>query len=78
MQTLWLKSSREKTYTSKYRGVSWNRQKQKWKAAISVCGIKQVLGYWDLELEAAKAVNAAQVKYNGPFAVLNVFEEGGK
>lgn len=76
MQSLWLKSSREKSYTSQFRGVSWNKQEQKWKAAISVHGTKKVLGMFDSELEAAKEVNLAQVKYHGQFAVLNILPQG--
>lgn len=76
MQTLFLKSWRETPKrTSKYTGVSLHKRTGKWKAQISHQGTKQILGFFDDEREAARAVNAAQVKYNGQFARLNVIED---
>jgi len=39
-----------------------------------VHGTKKLLGMFDDEVEAARAVNAAQMKYNGQFARLNIIE----
>jgi hypothetical protein len=39
----------------------------KWKAQISHHGTKLTLGMFDDEKQAALAVNAAQLKYNGQF-----------
>jgi hypothetical protein len=61
--------------TSQFRGVNWHARKQLWRAAVSHHGTKIILGYFHSEVEAARAVNLAQLKYNGPqFAVLNVIE----
>jgi hypothetical protein len=76
MQTLYLKSWRETPKrTSKYTGVSLNKRTGRWKAQISHQGIKLILGFFDDERDAALAVNAAQLKYNGQFARLNVIED---
>jgi hypothetical protein len=75
MQSLYLKSNKAHTYTSKYMGVSLIKRTGKWKAQISHHGTKLILGLFDDPKEAALAVNAAQLKYNGQFARLNIIEE---
>jgi hypothetical protein len=75
MQTLYLKSCKETpNRTSKYTGVSLIKRTGKWKAQISHHGTKLVLGTFDDEKDAARAVNSAQLKYNGQFARLNVID----
>jgi hypothetical protein len=65
-------SRRDKSNTySRYRGVSFNKRKQKWFAAIRANGKKTWLGYYDNELDAAKAYDLAAKKYHGEFAMLN-------
>ena len=44
--------------TSKYTGVCWNKQRQKWVAAITVNSKKKSGGCYISELDAAHAVNA--------------------
>jgi hypothetical protein len=65
-------SRRDKSNTySRFRGVSFSKRKQKWFAAIRANGRKLWLGYFDNELDAAKAYDMAARKYHGEFAVLN-------
>lgn len=61
--------------TSKYKGVYWCKQKNKWKARIYVNKKQIWLGYFNSEYEAASAYNAAAIKYLGDFAFLNVVTE---
>lgn len=54
--------------SSKYTGVYWNRQMNKWKSEIQIKGKLIYLGYYDEELEAAEIYQKALVnikQYNG-------------
>lgn len=47
---------------SRYRGVSWHKPLQKWRAQIGFNGRKQHLGYFDSESEAAEVARAARAR----------------
>ena len=48
------------TTTSKFWGVTWNKQKRRWEANYKDAnGKKRFLGYFDTQEQAAHAVNAA-------------------
>lgn len=57
--------------SSKYKGVYWSKQRQKWKARIYVNKKQIWLGYFKKENDAALAYNKAALKYLGNFAFLN-------
>lgn len=57
--------------TSGYIGVHWHTQRRKWQARIKVKEKYMSLGLYDNIKEAARAYNAAALKYHGEFAVLN-------
>lgn len=56
--------------SSKYLGVSWHRDRQKWAASIRSNG-SNYLGIFSSEIEAAKAYDAAAKRLHGEFASLN-------
>ncbi len=61
--------------TSKYRGVCWRKDMGKWQSKIYFQNKRILLGYFDSEIEAAKAYDAAAKRYHKEFACLNFPEE---
>jgi hypothetical protein len=57
--------------TSGYKGVSWFKRAEKWRAYIRVSRKQIYLGLFMDIKDAAKAYNKAALKYFGEFAVLN-------
>jgi hypothetical protein len=57
--------------TSKYVGVYWNIEKQKWKAAITVNGEKIFIGYYSDQKSAALARDKVAKKSFGKYGMLN-------
>ncbi len=57
--------------TSKYKGVSWDRSRNKWCAKIKFNNKSVYLGRFEFEEEAGIAYNEAAIRYFGEFANLN-------
>lgn len=64
-------SLRIKNKTSIFKGVSWNKYHNKWKAQISVNGKRKHIGYFDNDLDAAVAYDKNATEYYKEFAYLN-------
>ena len=64
------KSMNEKTTTSKYKGVTWDKDKQKWRSRIQNNKKLKHLGYFKSEIDAALAYDKA-AEANGEFAKTN-------
>jgi len=60
---------------SQYKGVYYDKRRGKWCAECQFADAKQFLGYFDLEVDAARAYDRAAVLYYGEFARLNFPEE---
>jgi hypothetical protein len=58
--------------SSRYKGVSWNKNRQLWRAYICYEGKQRDLGYFNTEKEAGEAYNAAAYGVFGVFKYLNV------
>jgi len=56
---------------SKYKGVTWHKYTKKWQVQICYAGKHKFVGYFNNEIEAAKAYDKAARKFHGDFAVLN-------
>lgn len=61
--------------TSGYKGVSFRKNRNKYRAYITLNGQQYCLGHFNSAKEAAKAYNQAAPKYHGKFAWLNKIEE---
>jgi len=57
--------------SSKYRGVWYNPKKKKWRATIGINNKRKQVGYFNKEIDAARAYDEAAKKYHREFAVLN-------
>lgn len=57
--------------SSKYKGVSWKSDLQKWRAKIYVRYQEIHLGYFENEIEAARAYDEAAREHFGEFARTN-------
>lgn len=57
--------------TSQYKGVYWNKEKNKWKAHIKINGKPKYLGYFTSEEDAARAYDRAAIEHFGIYAKLN-------
>jgi len=53
--------------TSGYKGVSWSKEKNKWRAQAGLKGKQHNLGYYDTPEQAARAYNAFARKHHGEF-----------
>jgi hypothetical protein len=56
---------------SPYKGVAWGPRQRKWRASITVAGVRHWLGYFADEVGAARAFDATARKLCGEFAYLN-------
>ena len=50
------------------KGVSWRKDRSKWRATIKINGKQTHLGYFNDPLIAARAYNRAAKRYHGKFA----------
>lgn len=64
-----------KNGTSKYLGVHWHNYHKKWASKLRRYNKVIHLGYFENEIEAAKAYDIAAKKYHGDFARLNFKEK---
>lgn len=68
-QNLW--NLKPKGGTSKFKGVSWRKQEQKWKASICKNGKREAIGLFDEEIDAAIAHDRKAEELFGEYAKTN-------
>ena len=64
--------------TSRYKGVSWSKQQNKWKVGIKNYSEQMHLGYFEHEIDAAKAYDKKAREIFGDYACLNFYNEADK
>ena len=57
--------------SSRFKGVSWHKQRKKWQTRIQIDGKEKYLGLFVSEVKATLVYNKAAKKYFGEFACLN-------
>lgn len=57
--------------TSMYKGVYWDKGREKWRSRINANGQRTHLGYFDDEREAAEVYDGAALMLFGSYACLN-------
>ena len=62
---------KRKNSPSKYKGVTWHKHQKKWNVTLCHNKKRKSIGYFNDEIEAAKAYDKAARKFHGEFAVLN-------
>jgi len=67
-----------KPTSSRYKGVRWDKQKNKWMAVIKIDGKIKFIGYFCHENDAATAYNEAAQLAWGEYAYLNKITNGDK
>ena len=61
--------------SSQFKGVMWDKRRSIWQVMMGYKGKKIFIGYYDDEIEAAKAYDAKAKELYGEFAALNFPEE---
>ena len=75
-QNLMNQRIQKRAKSSRHKGVSWNKLRNKWYAKIKQDGQSYHLGVFDDEDDAARVYNAAAIERFGEFALLNEITGG--
>jgi len=71
-QNLQARRKKNPNASSQYKGVHWSKDKKRWRTIIRrIDGKREHLGYFNSELDAAKAYDKAALEMFGEFAVVN-------
>jgi hypothetical protein len=70
-QNVWNRKFTRKAGRTRYNGIRWDKNREKWQVRLTIDGRRESFGYYADEVEAAKAYDAVAKKYRGEFAFLN-------
>ena len=71
-ENTWNSERGKNTGSSKYKGVNYDKAHRKYRATLCHNSGKIHLGYFENEIDAARAYDETAKKYRGEFAVLNL------
>lgn len=64
-------NQKTQVHSSRFRGVSWDKARCKWRTSICANGKRRFLGRFTSEKDAVAAHNTAAIKYHGAFCTLS-------
>lgn len=70
-QNVWNRKFLRKGGKTRYNGIRWDKNREKWQVRLTVNGRRDSFGYYADEVEAAKAYDRVVEKHRGEYAVLN-------
>lgn len=70
-QNVWNRKFNRKRGKSRYNGIRWDKNREKWQVRLTINGRRESFGYYADEIEAAKAYDRVAKKYRGEYAFLN-------
>ena len=76
-QNQWNRTNKRRDTSSQFKGVTFHKSSGLWEARIRVYGIRRELGYFNDEVDAARAYNDAARELFGEFAALNLLQDPG-
>jgi hypothetical protein len=74
-QNVWNRKFIRKGGKTRYNGIRWDKNREKWQVRLTINGRRKSFGYYADEIEAAKAYDMAAKIYRGKYAVLNFPEK---
>jgi len=77
-ENMWNRRKADRKSRSRYKGLSLHNRKKRWSVRIKVNGRSKFLGFFEDEVEAARAYDNAARKFHGEFAVLNFPQKQGR
>ena len=70
-QNVWNRKFIRKRGKTRYNGIRWDKNKEKWQVRLTINGRRKSFGYYADEIEAAKVYDRVAKKYRGEYACLN-------
>ena len=61
-----------KTFSSKYKGVFFDKKSQKWRTMITIDNKQKTVGFFSEEIDAVIAYNKKAKELFGEFAYINI------
>jgi len=70
-QNVWNRKFVRKGGKTRYNGIRWDKNREKWQVRLTINGRRESFGYYADEVEAARAYDRIAKKYRGEYAYLN-------